>query len=191
MILKACGLLNISTVIINASIFYSSFNSAIDQALSKIPSCLQCRFKPERNCFSNSIHRMPWNPFFSTQQIIISGSVWSLFERKQKNEFLESWIEFLFPYNCWWDPSWRISSFVFFFFFAVRTPWIGHLHDGLLNYHLISLSLLDAKVNIYVYYPWFIHFIDCAQRSNITPNHVSEVMIPWSSPSLPDWRQRI
>ena len=90
MILKACGLLNISTVIINASIFYSSFNSAIDQALSKIPSCLQCRFKPERNCFSNSIHRMPWNPFFSTQQIIISGSVWSLFERKQKNEFLES-----------------------------------------------------------------------------------------------------
>lgn len=160
MILNAYGLLNVAGVIINASIFSPSFNSAIGRALSKIPSCLQCSFKPERNCFSNSIHTMPWNPFFSTHHIIISGCVWSLFERRQKNEFLESWIEFLFRYNCWWDPSWRISSF---FFSLVRTPWIGHLHDSLLNYHLISLSLLDAKANIYVYYPWFIHFFYCSE----------------------------
>ena len=91
MILNAYGLLNVSGVIINASIFSPSFNSAIGRALSKIPSCLQCSFKPERNCFStDSIHTMPWNPFFSTHQIIISGCVWSLFERRQKNEFLES-----------------------------------------------------------------------------------------------------
>jgi len=77
MILNAYGLLNVSEVIINASIFSPSFNSAIGRALSKIPSCLQCSFKPERNCFSNSIHTMSWNPFFSTHQIIFSGCVWS------------------------------------------------------------------------------------------------------------------